>query len=150
MDGFFLRGGDTIQSPLSVTCAQICQNLLDADSRWRLGNDPTLKKPRFCIPRSELLSTPTGHLVTLMVSCIKTSRRTATAWRSCNLPILVFKCTDTLRGQLFRKEAIFRRMRHYSRENERSQSRVAELERRRNTCEASMAAMEACWTQVHL
>lgn len=50
--------------------------------------------------------------------------------------------------QLFRKEAIFRRMRHYSREHERSQSRIAELERRKNTCEAGLAAMSACWSQV--
>ncbi|KAJ7902091.1 hypothetical protein B0H14DRAFT_2669873 [Mycena olivaceomarginata] len=46
------------------------------------------------------------------------------------------------------EEAIFRRMRHYSREHDRSQSRVAELERRKNTCEAGLAAMAACWTQL--
>jgi E3 ubiquitin-protein ligase BRE1 len=39
-------------------------------------------------------------------------------------------------------------MRHYSRENERSQSRIAELERRKNTCEAGLVAMSACWNQV--
>lgn len=50
--------------------------------------------------------------------------------------------------QLFRKEAIFRRMRYYSRENERSQTRIAELERRKITCEAGLAAMSACWAQV--
>lgn len=50
--------------------------------------------------------------------------------------------------ELFRKEAIFRRMRHYSRENERSQSRIAELERRKNTCEAGLAAISACWNQL--
>ncbi|KAI0063713.1 hypothetical protein BV25DRAFT_1915177 [Artomyces pyxidatus] len=48
----------------------------------------------------------------------------------------------------FRKEAIFRRMRHYSRENERNQARVAELERLKVTYEASLAAMGACWTQL--
>ncbi|KAI0256288.1 BRE1 E3 ubiquitin ligase-domain-containing protein [Lactifluus subvellereus] len=48
----------------------------------------------------------------------------------------------------FRKEAIFRRMRHYSRENERSQTRLAELERLKNTYEASLAVMGACWTQL--
>jgi E3 ubiquitin-protein ligase BRE1 len=53
-------------------------------------------------------------------------------------------------SQMFRKEAIFRRMKHYSREHERSQSRIAELERRKNTCEAGLAAMAACWTQVSL
>lgn len=52
--------------------------------------------------------------------------------------------------QLFRKEAIFRRMRHYSREYERSQDRIAELERRKSTCEAGLAAMTACWGQVRL
>jgi E3 ubiquitin-protein ligase BRE1 len=55
---------------------------------------------------------------------------------------------DDFTFQLFRKEAIFRRMRHYSRENERSQARIAELERRKNTCEAGLAAMSACWAQV--
>ena len=39
-------------------------------------------------------------------------------------------------------------MRHYSREAERSQARVAELERRFSTCQAGLAALEACWTQV--
>ncbi|KAH9176746.1 hypothetical protein EDB89DRAFT_98045 [Lactarius sanguifluus] len=48
----------------------------------------------------------------------------------------------------FRKEAIFRRMRHYSRENERSQTRIAELERLKSTYEASLAVMGACWTQL--
>ena len=48
----------------------------------------------------------------------------------------------------FRKEAIFRRMRHYSRENERSQARIAELERLKSTYEANLAVMGACWTQV--
>ncbi|KAF7361671.1 putative allantoicase [Mycena venus] len=50
--------------------------------------------------------------------------------------------------EMFRKEAIFRRMKHYSREHDRSQSRVAELEKRKNTCEAGLAAMAACWTQL--
>ncbi|KAI9456516.1 BRE1 E3 ubiquitin ligase-domain-containing protein, partial [Lactarius psammicola] len=48
----------------------------------------------------------------------------------------------------FRKEAIFRRMRHYSRENERSQARITELERLKSTYEASLAVMGACWTQL--
>lgn len=50
--------------------------------------------------------------------------------------------------QRFRKEAIYRRMKHYSRAYERSEARVAELERQKNTCEAGLAALEACWTQV--
>ncbi|KAI9511166.1 BRE1 E3 ubiquitin ligase-domain-containing protein [Russula earlei] len=48
----------------------------------------------------------------------------------------------------FRKEAIFRRMRHYSRENQRSQARISELERLKNSYEASLAVMGACWTQL--
>jgi len=39
-------------------------------------------------------------------------------------------------------------MKHYSREHERSQIRIEELERRKSTCEAGLAAMTACWTQV--
>ncbi|KAI0675260.1 BRE1-domain-containing protein [Trametes maxima] len=50
--------------------------------------------------------------------------------------------------ELFRKEALYRRMKHYSREAEKSQARVAELERRRSQCEAGLAALEACWTQL--
>ncbi|KAJ6499055.1 BRE1 E3 ubiquitin ligase-domain-containing protein [Mycena sanguinolenta] len=50
--------------------------------------------------------------------------------------------------EMFRKEAIFRRMRHYSREYDRSQSRIAELEQRKSTCEAGLAAMAACWSQL--
>ena len=50
--------------------------------------------------------------------------------------------------QQFRKEAIFRRMRHYSRENERSQARISELEHLKSTYEANLAVMGACWTQV--
>jgi E3 ubiquitin-protein ligase BRE1 len=61
---------------------------------------------------------------------------------------LSFALNDTFLPQLFRKEAIFRRMRHYSRENERSQGRVAELESRILTYEAGLAALSACWTQV--
>ncbi|OSD06800.1 hypothetical protein PYCCODRAFT_765112 [Trametes coccinea BRFM310] len=56
------------------------------------------------------------------------------------------KETDNV--ELFRKEAIYRRMKQYSREAERSQARVAELERRRTQCEAGLAALEACWTQI--
>ncbi|KAJ3567584.1 hypothetical protein NP233_g6273 [Leucocoprinus birnbaumii] len=48
----------------------------------------------------------------------------------------------------FRKEAIYRRMRHYSAENDRNHLRIAELERRKNTCEAGYAAIVACWTQL--
>ncbi|TFK25168.1 hypothetical protein FA15DRAFT_367027 [Coprinopsis marcescibilis] len=48
----------------------------------------------------------------------------------------------------FRKEAIFRRMRHYSRENERNLLRIQDLERRKTTCEAGVAAISACWTQL--
>ncbi|KAI0930463.1 hypothetical protein AcW1_009141 [Taiwanofungus camphoratus] len=50
--------------------------------------------------------------------------------------------------EMFRKDAIYRRMKYYAREHERSEARVAELERRRSTCEAGLAALEACWTQI--
>ncbi|KAF9233339.1 hypothetical protein BU15DRAFT_54032 [Melanogaster broomeanus] len=50
--------------------------------------------------------------------------------------------------ELFRKDAIFRRMRHYSRENERSQARIAQLEQRKSMCEAGLVAIAACWEQL--
>ncbi|KIK80873.1 hypothetical protein PAXRUDRAFT_833269 [Paxillus rubicundulus Ve08.2h10] len=50
--------------------------------------------------------------------------------------------------ELFRKDAIFRRMKHYSRENERSQVRIAQLEQRKSTCEAGLVAIAACWEQL--
>jgi len=49
---------------------------------------------------------------------------------------------------MFRKEAIFRRMRYYSRESERCQIRIVDLERQKLKCEAGLAAMETCWQQV--
>lgn len=39
-------------------------------------------------------------------------------------------------------------MKHYSRENQRSQARIDELERWKTTYEASLAVMGACWAQV--
>ena len=39
-------------------------------------------------------------------------------------------------------------MRYYSRESERCQSRITELERQKSRCEAGLAAMETCWQQV--
>ena len=39
-------------------------------------------------------------------------------------------------------------MKHYSRENERNLAKIAELERRKHSCEAGVAALEACWAQV--
>ena len=41
-------------------------------------------------------------------------------------------------------------MKYYSRESERCQSRIAELERQKSRCEAGLAAMEACWAQVKI
>ncbi|KAG1809354.1 BRE1-domain-containing protein [Suillus subaureus] len=55
---------------------------------------------------------------------------------------------DNHQLELFRKEAIFRRMRHYSRENERNQARIAQLEQRRSSCEAGLVAIAACWKQL--
>lgn len=39
-------------------------------------------------------------------------------------------------------------MKHYSRESERREARIIELERQKTKCEADLAAMEACWMQV--
>jgi E3 ubiquitin-protein ligase BRE1 len=41
-------------------------------------------------------------------------------------------------------------MKYYSRESERCQSRIAELERQKSRCEAGLAAMETCWQQVKI
>lgn len=56
--------------------------------------------------------------------------------------------TENDQLELFRKDAIFRRMRHYSRENEKSQARIAQLEQRKNSCEAGLVAIAACWQQL--
>ncbi|KAG1715752.1 hypothetical protein ID866_1420 [Astraeus odoratus] len=56
--------------------------------------------------------------------------------------------TENDQLELFRKDAIFRRMRHYSRENERSQARIAQLEQRKSSCEAGLVAIAACWQQL--
>ncbi|KAN0090761.1 hypothetical protein V8E55_004327 [Tylopilus felleus] len=50
--------------------------------------------------------------------------------------------------ELFRKDALFRRMRHYARENEKSLARIAQLEQRKSTCEAGLVAIAACWEQL--
>lgn len=50
--------------------------------------------------------------------------------------------------ETFRKQAIYRRMKYYSRENERNLSRIAQLERQNNVSEAGFAAIKACWAQV--
>ncbi|KAF6763101.1 hypothetical protein DFP72DRAFT_874675 [Ephemerocybe angulata] len=47
----------------------------------------------------------------------------------------------------FRKEAIWRRMKHYQRENERNSAKIEDLERQKTRCEANVAAMAACWAQ---
>ncbi|CAA7261702.1 unnamed protein product [Cyclocybe aegerita] len=52
------------------------------------------------------------------------------------------------RLESYRKEAIYRRMKYYSREHERSLARIRELERRKTTCEAGLAAIAACWAQL--
>lgn len=48
----------------------------------------------------------------------------------------------------FRKEAIYRRMKYYCRENERNVARIQDLERRKTSCEAGLAAISACWSQL--
>ncbi|KAF9568023.1 BRE1-domain-containing protein [Agrocybe pediades] len=50
--------------------------------------------------------------------------------------------------EFYRKDALYRRMRHYAREHERSKTRIEELEQRKTTCEAGLAAMAACWAQL--
>ncbi|EJD35307.1 hypothetical protein AURDEDRAFT_188795 [Auricularia subglabra TFB-10046 SS5] len=50
--------------------------------------------------------------------------------------------------ELFRKEAIYRRMRHYAREHERGRRRIEQLEAARETYQASMLAIETCWNQL--
>ncbi|KAL1704896.1 hypothetical protein EV121DRAFT_204769 [Schizophyllum commune] len=52
--------------------------------------------------------------------------------------------------ETFRKEALYRRMKHYSREHERAQQRIANLERGRSRAEAGVAAISACWSQVRV
>ncbi|KAI6045964.1 hypothetical protein EDC04DRAFT_1857115 [Pisolithus marmoratus] len=56
--------------------------------------------------------------------------------------------TENDQLELFRKDAIFRRMRHYSRENDKCQARIAQLEQRKNSCEAGLVAIAACWQQL--
>ncbi|KAL1743369.1 hypothetical protein HDZ31DRAFT_65099 [Schizophyllum fasciatum] len=50
--------------------------------------------------------------------------------------------------ETFRKEALYRRMKHYSREHDRAQQRIAQLERSRSLSEAGVAAISACWSQL--
>ncbi|KAG8803279.1 hypothetical protein FRC16_006286 [Serendipita sp. 398] len=50
--------------------------------------------------------------------------------------------------ELFRKEAIYRRMLHYSREVERSQQLVEKLQSKTLSYEAALVAIETCWDQL--
>jgi len=50
--------------------------------------------------------------------------------------------------KLFRKGAIYRRMKHYARSYERAEQAVADLEETCATYAAGIAAMDACWTLV--
>lgn len=50
--------------------------------------------------------------------------------------------------QVRRKEAIYRQMLEYRRSYEREAQKVAELETQRRVLEASVHAVEVCWTQV--
>lgn len=68
----------------------------------------------------------------------------------CDVPAHSSSFILTHTFQLFRKEAIYRKMKHYSRELSRSQSRVEQLELKRQTCEAGLAAISACWSQVRV
>ena len=49
-----------------------------------------------------------------------------------------------------RKEAIYRQMLEYRRSYEQEQRRASELEAQRRVLEASVHAVEVCWTQVSL
>lgn len=50
--------------------------------------------------------------------------------------------------QMFRKQAIYRRMKFYSREHERAQAQITELEKRRDFLQANFTLIAACWEQV--
>ena len=52
--------------------------------------------------------------------------------------------------QAYRKEAIYRRMRHYAREHDRDQRRIDDLQAAKATYQAGMRAIESCWNQVQL
>ncbi|KAF8331113.1 uncharacterized protein EI90DRAFT_3058592 [Cantharellus anzutake] len=47
--------------------------------------------------------------------------------------------------ETFRKQALFKRMRQHERERKRAEGRVAELEQRKRTLQASLSAIENCW-----
>ncbi|KAH7108505.1 hypothetical protein BKA62DRAFT_682424 [Auriculariales sp. MPI-PUGE-AT-0066] len=50
--------------------------------------------------------------------------------------------------EAFRKEAIYRRMRHYAREHARDQNRIEQLEAAKLTYHVGMRAIESCWSQL--
>ena len=52
--------------------------------------------------------------------------------------------------QTHRKEAIYRQMLEYRRMHEREYQRATELEAQKRVLEASVLAVEVCWTQVGL
>ncbi|KAA1474225.1 hypothetical protein DENSPDRAFT_873258 [Dentipellis sp. KUC8613] len=107
--------------------------MLAMESRKR----PHLEEPEPLYPKKRALTDPTGSPVL------------ANGVVSATLPAGDDdepKDQSTL--EQFRKEAIFRRMRHYARENSRSQRRIEELEHRKSSYEASLAVIGACWTQL--
>jgi hypothetical protein len=116
---------------------------------WSPKSGPMPPKQTSPYPKSASSPAPTALRMSMDLHLTRKSVQTWTTLRYVfTLHPSGSSFIDTASSQLFRKEAIFRRMRHYSREHDRSQSRVAELERRKNTCEAGLAAMAACWTQV--
>ncbi|PVG02505.1 hypothetical protein CPB86DRAFT_697268 [Serendipita vermifera] len=68
--------------------------------------------------------------------------------RNCCRPFTALLLTTTPLLQLFRKEAIYRRMQHYSRELERSQQAVEQLKVKTLSYQATLLAMETCWNQL--
>jgi E3 ubiquitin-protein ligase BRE1 len=61
------------------------------------------------------------------------------------------KCLSLKTGpvaQTFRKEAIYRRMKYYSREHEKAKQRLDEAKLESRKLEAAIVAMETCWKTV--
>ncbi|KZT57753.1 hypothetical protein CALCODRAFT_270194 [Calocera cornea HHB12733] len=63
-------------------------------------------------------------------------------------PVAVPTDNGDIDVELFQKEALWRQMRQYSRDKERAERKVVELQRKQEATEAAMAAMEATWTEL--
>ncbi|KAI0031751.1 hypothetical protein K488DRAFT_86539 [Vararia minispora EC-137] len=107
--------------------------MFEADSRKRPLSDQTVP-----VPAKKRALTDTNGSPTLVNGIASTPTP----------PPLSDEPKDQDNLEQFRKEAIFRRMKHYSRENDRNKARVAELERLKGSYEASVVVMGACWAQI--